>query len=82
MTLASPCRPRSGSPPSWTTSSSTCCGGLMPPKPAKMRLVPNSPIQRLLAGTRVINAILPAAYFVQDLATGGLAEPAGAADLG
>ena len=35
----------------------------------------------LLAATRLINAVLPAAYFVGDLATLRLAEPGGVADL-
>ncbi len=35
----------------------------------------------LLAATRLLNAVLPAAYFVADPATYRLAEPGGAADL-
>ena len=65
---ASPSRPRTGSPPSSTTSSSYLYRWLDHTDAADDLARPEITDPTLLAATRLINAILPAAYFAGDLA--------------
>ena len=63
VTSASPSRPRTGSPSSWTTSSTICTGGWTTPKPRMIGPGPTSPSPRCLPRP-VCSApsVLPAVY--------------------
>ncbi len=78
---ASPSRPRTGSPPRSTTSSTHLYRWLDHTDAADDLARPEITDPALLAATRLINAVLPAAYFAADHAAMRLAEPGGAADL-
>ena len=72
---------RTGSPPSSTASSTHLYRWLDDTDAADDLARPEITDPTLLAATRLIDAVLPAAYFVADHADDRLAEPGGAADL-
>ena len=63
VSSASPSRPRTGSPASWTTSSTICTGGWTTPKPRMIGPGPTSPSPRCLPRPVCsARSVLPAAY--------------------